>query len=241
MMTRWFSFVTPLYKHLAEKNRANWKIFLQQEVEIIDYPDTGNWELNCLQRPQLLYTQATFSSMTGLLDADVVFKAPPLALLKPRTGMDLYIRRTGDPVLSRYFSAGVLLIAPTPVGLALLKRWSDECFENKYQRDIGLREQYALYVAIEHIHPRIDYLEQKYCVAPPRNVTDFVPPKDTIIYHDPASRLLRVQVGKAPPPPPPVTIPAPVVVVVAETKPPDPPPVRVPVKNSRPKKSALVA
>ena len=197
-LQHWHSFVTPgLYHDLARENKENWEHFLGQEVEIVEYPDQGSWEKNCLQRSQLLFKRATFSSMTGMLDADVVFKSAPSLLLGPEKGRDLYIRKTGDVCLSRYFSAAILLVAPTAPGLAFLRNWAELCKKNSANTEIGLREQYFLYEAWEHKHPAVLNLPETYCFTPPRNNLGAEAPTNTVVQHLPAKWLWAAAKQKA--------------------------------------------
>lgn len=184
----WFCFCTEKYKKIAETNKANWDKFLGP-VSLVEYPDQGSWELNCLKRPQLLYKQATFSGATGLIDADVIFRRRPELVLEPRAGADVSVRKTGDPCLSRYFSCGLLLFSPTQKGLQFLRMWSEKCMSNDFDKDIGLREQWAFYYAWEHAHANLNLLPSSYCFVP-KSLSD-PEPFDTVVYHLPYSRTLK--------------------------------------------------
>ena len=187
----WFCFVTPAYKAMAESNPdENWEKFLGQKVSIIPYDDQGSWESNCLYRPQLLFKQATFSSATGLIDADVIFRKIPGEILSPRQGCDVSMVRTGDPVLSRYYSAGLLLVSPSERGQKFLREWAENCKRNDFNPEIGLREQYALYYTVEHVKPNVNCLPKTYCYVPPKGKIENEP-KDTVVYHLPASREIK--------------------------------------------------
>lgn len=163
---------------------------LGYRVEPLEMPDRGHWVLNVSIKPRCLYE--AFRRHQGpmlVLDADCRILRPLDELVALLDRCELAIKYRPGYCFSGMFNVGVMLLAQTPVTLALVERWAEltEVW-GIYHRFPDQATFTEALLAVQH-QIRFRPLPLKFHVEP-RDVEQ-VAEAERVIFHHKSSRVQR--------------------------------------------------